>query len=394
MQAHAIVCAALLLAATAVSGQEQTVNVRTAGTQSNAVVAAGPAGFVVAWNSYYTSTGRSYDILARRFDPNGGPLDSEFQVNPSTEGNQSVPAIAMNATGDFVIAWQGIGVDQEDIYVRLYDPNGLPRSPTIPVNDLTAGRQLRPRVAMSGTGGLVVVWEDRTVDGNDDIYTVRGRWFDSQGLPKGPSLRLDDDANDARYPDIAMDGRGHCAVVWLRNRTSKVVLARLLDPNGVAPAGGFEVCTQSFSSLTAPSIAMNGQGHFVIAWDGDPNRASEDHIHIRCYDPNGRPRTEPIRLNPGSGAQQWPQVAMTDANDFVVAWQCETQDADAATDIFALRFDGTGQPIGQPLRLNACVAGNQRYPDVAMKPDGGFVAAWESEGQDGSGYAVMACIVK
>lgn len=396
MRRNHVFCALLSLwMAATVLGEERTVNVRTAGTQSNAAVAAGPQGFVVVWNSYYTTTGRSYDVLGRRLDQNGEPVGGEFQVNPTDQGNQSEPAVAMNGDGGFVVAWQGPGDDREDVYVRLYDPNGQPDSNAVVVNEDPNGRQLRPRAAIGADGTFIVVWEDRVSGGTGDFYSVKGRWFDASGRPRGLSLRLDDSNGDARYPDIAMDGRGKAAVVWLRDRTSKTVFARLFDPNGVARTAAIEVSTSSFSSMTGPSIAMNKAGDFVVVWDGDPNHASDDDVFGRCYDPTGQPKGEPFRVAAaGEGAQQWPQAAINDVNEFVVVWQHDTQDPNTATDIFSQRFDGSGKPVGRPLQLNAYTAGNQRYPDVALMPDGRFAAVWESEGQDGSSYGIQACVVK
>ena len=76
---------------------------------------------------------------------------------------------------------------------------------------------------------------------------------------------------------------------------------------------------------------MNSLGCFVIAWDGDPNRASDDDIHARLYDPNGTPRGEPFIVNTiRAGAQQWPQAAISDANEFVIVWEHDSGDPNAA----------------------------------------------------------------
>jgi hypothetical protein len=395
MQARGSICAVLLLTSITVFGQERGINVRTSGTQSNAAVAARPQGYVVAWNSYYSGAGRSYDILARLLDPNGEPIGDEFQVNPSIEGNQSSPAVATDSSGGFAVAWQGPGADQEDVYVRLYDPNGQSRSDVVAVNEDPNGRQSRARIAMRASGGFIVVWENRISDGTNDIDSVRGRWFDPFGQATGSTLRLDEGMGDARYPDVAVDSRGNLAVTWLEDRTSKAVFARLFDPNGVPRTAAFEVSTSSFSSVTGPSIAMSRAGDFVIVWDGDPNRAGDDGVLGRCYDPNGRPRSEPFRVSTvRNGAAQWPQAAMNDVNEIVVVWQHETQDANAATDIFARRFDGSGNALTEPVQLNTYTAGHQRYPDVALTRDGDFAAVWESEGQDGSGYGIWACVTR
>jgi hypothetical protein len=85
-------------------------------------------------------------------------------------------------------------------------------------------------------------------------------------------------------------------------------------------------------------------------------------------------------------------VATSDANAFVVVWQHEHDDPNLATDIFARRFDGKGKVVSAEVKLNGYVAGQQRYPNVAMAADGSLVAAWESDKQDGSGYGIFACI--
>ncbi len=395
MQAHRLIGAVLLLMAATACGQEQAVNVRTAGTQSNAAVTATARGFFVVWNSYYSSAGRSYDVLARRLDPNGEPFGAEFVVNPVTQGNQSEPAVAADGAGNGVVVWQGPGADEEDVFIRLYDPDGQPRSEVFLANEDPKGRQLRPRVACGGEGVFAVVWEERSTEGDKDVFRVCGRWFDPSGRPLGPSSCLDGGTGDARYPDVAMDGLGNATVVWLRDRTGKTVSARQFDANGLPRAEAFAVSPAPFSSATAPAIAMNRAGHFVIVWDGDANRASEDDVLGRCYDPDGEPGSEPFRVEAlHEGAQQWPQVALNDANEFVVVWQQETLDPNTATDIFAQRFAGVGRPVGAPQQLNTYTAGHQRYPDLALLPDGRFVAVWESEGQDGSGYGIQACLVR
>ena len=144
-------------------------------------------------------------------------------------------------------------------------------------------------------------------------------------------------------------------------------------------------------SVTRPSVAMNSQGWFVITWDGDPNRAADDDIYARLYDPNGAARGEPFMANAiRSGAQQWPQVAISDSNEFVIVWECDTGDPNTGVDIYARRFTSDGAPMGEETRLNSYTLDKQRYADVAMTADGSFIAVWESNNQDGSGYGIFA----
>jgi len=374
---------------TALATAEVQVNVRTSGSQANPAVALDPGGGAVAvWSSYYTTLGRSNEILARRCDPNGTLAEEEFQVNQASEGNQTEPAVAMDGQGRWAVVWQGPGLQEEDIFLRLWDANGIAPTEEMLINSGTAGRQLYPGIAANAAGVFVIVWESRQTIEESDQSSVCGQLFDANGLVLGDEILLTEEVNDGRYPDVAMDGLGGFAVAWLCDGT---ITARLFDPNGVPRTEPFDVSTVAISSVTRPSIAMNSSGYFVVAWDGDPNRASEDDIHARLFDPNGTSRGEPFIVNSlGDGAQQWPRISINDANEFVIVWEHDTGDPNLATEIFVRRFDPNGSPAGEPFQLNTHTLDKQRDPDVAMAGDGSFVAVWESNEQDGSACGVFA----
>lgn len=253
---------------------EVQVNVRTSGAQSNAAVATSAAGgSVIVWSSYFTTSGRSNDVFARRLDSGGGFIGDEFRVNTTTQGNQTEPAVAMDGQGRFAIVWQGPGPDQEDVFLRLFEPNGNAITDELAVNLTTAGRQLYPSVAVGGTGTLVVAWESRETTPAGNKTVVRIQLFDPNGSGLGGEVLVDTDTYDCRYPRVAMDGAGRFAVTWMRDRSIHPIVVRLFDAYGMPVTGPLEVSTASISSVTRPSIAMNSLGCFIVAWDGDPNRA-------------------------------------------------------------------------------------------------------------------------
>lgn len=394
MSKTAFFCAVVLFA-TGLAAEEFQVNVRTTGSQANPAVAVdGNGRTTIVWSSYYSSSGRSNDIVACQFDANGQPLDEdEFQVNTVHEGNQTEPTVATDANGAFLIAWHGPGLDEEDIFARLFDPNGAPVTNEFLVNAATEGIQLYPSIACRETGEFAVTWESRHTDQFGDICSIRGQLFEPNAAPVGAELTIDEELYDCRYPDVAMDAGGRFAVTWLQDRTTNAIMVRLFDPNGLAATDPIQVNEIDFASVTCPSIAMSDSGEFVIVWDGDPNRAGDDDIHGRCFDPNGEPLTGQFTVNSlCEGAQQWPGVAIGDANGFVVVWQHEHADANIATDIYVRRFDATGTPQGDQFKLNGYVAGKQQDPDIAVGPNGTFIATWESDDQDSSSYGVFALI--
>ncbi|HNS21031.1 MAG TPA: hypothetical protein PKH24_11065 [Sedimentisphaerales bacterium] len=370
---------------------EVQVNVRTSDAQANPTIALDPnGGAIVAWSSYYSTAGRSHDILARRLDATGLPMGDEFIVNTIKEGSQAEPGVATDPQGRLAVVWQGAGT-QEDVFLRVYDSRGIPLTDDLLVNLATAGRQLYPCITTGDAGVFLVAWESRETAADQDHAFVYAHRFDPNGAGLGGDILVDPNKYDCRYPDVAVDARGNFAVVWLRDRSIHPIMARLFDPNGVPRTDVFTVNTTSIASVTRPSVAMNALGYFVIAWDGDPNAAAHDDIHARLYDPNGTPRGEPFVVNTiRAGAQQWPQAAINDANEFVIVWEHNSDDPSTGADIFARRFDADGQPTGEETRLNAHTLDKQRYADVAMASDGSFFAVWESNNQDGSGYGVFA----
>jgi len=395
MDTTRLLCTLILCTMGLATADEFQANVRTTGNQCNPALAVNLNGRVVlVWSSYFSSSGRSNEIIVRYVDPNGSPTSDEFQINTIRAGNQTEPAVAFDDAGSLFAAWQGPGLDgDEDIFACILDPNDDPATDQLAVNTDTMGRQLYPSVAAGRNGTFIVVWESQWPDEAGGNAAIRGQRFNAGGAPIGQEFGIDEGIYDCRYPDVAVDAMGNFAVTWMQDRTNKTVRARLFGPSGLATTDPFDVSMAAITSVTRPSIAMGTDGDFVVAWDGDPNRASLDDIHARYFEPNGVPRSEPFRVNTlCEGPQQWPQVAMSDGNEFAVVWQHEHDDPNLATDIFVRRFDLNGHPIDVETKLNGYVAGKQRYPDIAMAADGSLVVAWESDDQDGSGYGIFACV--
>lgn len=82
---------------------------------------------------------------------------------------------------------------------------------------------------------------------------------------------------------------------------------------------------------------------------------------------------------------------MNGRQEFVVVWDSRADPNVNERNVFGQRYDSLGGRVGDEFRIGTYVAGDQRYPAVAMGEDGGFVAVWQSYGQDGSGYGVFGC---
>ena len=373
-----------------VCSAEFQVNTHTTWDQKDAAVAMdGQGNFIVVWNSY-RQDGDSGGIFGQRFNATGESLASEFQINTTTSGNQASPTIAMDAAGNFVVVWQGPGTSDEDIFAQRFDPNGQPLGVELHVNRYTDSQQLYPAVVMNTTGQFMVVWESQNIPEDPNKTSICGQLYDTSGSTIGPEFTINSQPATCRYPAVAMDSDGNFAVVWMKESSKNSIVARLYNANGSAGTEPFVVNTVSFNSIAQPSIAMDDSGYFVVTWDGDPNRAGDDDIHARLYQPDGTPMREQFVVNTTRrSSQQNPRVAMNSAGEFVIVWNGETGLGNTERDIFGQRFDSSGIPIGDEFQVNSYITGDQRNPAVAMGEASQFVAVWQSDGQDGSRYGIF-----
>jgi hypothetical protein len=82
-------------------------------------------------------------------------------------------------------------------------------------------------------------------------------------------------------------------------------------------------------------------------------------------------------------------VAGLPGGGFVAVWQSQRQDG-SGWEIFAQRFDAAGAKVGTEFQVNQSTRYNQRGATVAAASDGRFVVTWQSFGQDGSSTGVIA----
>jgi hypothetical protein len=170
-----------------------------------AIAINGAGGFVVAWQG---NDGSGWGIHARRFDGAGVPLGGQFQVNTYTTNDQEDPAVAADAAGNFVVAWESRYQDGsgEGIFAQRYDAAGLPVGAEFQVNSYAMGYQFDAAVAVDGSGNFVVAWE--SVGGR-----VVAQRYDSAGLVLGGEFQLNG-SPAAGYPAVAATGAGDFMTVW------------------------------------------------------------------------------------------------------------------------------------------------------------------------------------
>lgn len=268
-------------------GAEFRVNVTTLDNQGAAAVAMDDAGnFVVTWTSWNQDAANTFGIYARRYAADGTVLSGEFLVNTYTAADQDVPAIGMDSTGNFVIAWASNGQDGSDrgIYAKRFNASGVVQgSGEFLVSTTTANAQDFPSVAMD-TSGFVLVWEDAAKDGSGN--GVFGQRFNSSGSRLGSEFQVNTTtANAQENAVVTSTGAGGFMVTWnsnLQDGALHGVYLRQYDSSGLALTPETRISTTTAGEQLFPSVASDASGRVVAVWSGN-GTGDTDGVFMQRY---------------------------------------------------------------------------------------------------------------
>ncbi|MGH7342160.1 MAG: hypothetical protein ACREKH_16845, partial [Candidatus Rokuibacteriota bacterium] len=288
------------------------------------------------------------EIFAQRFDADGSPTGTEFQVNTYTTSYQQDPAVAVAPAGGFLVVWaSGPGGSVTDIQGQRYDAGGLPLGGEFLVNSYTTGLQFAPAAMSDAAGRFVVVWGSAGSSETDLHGTsIQARRFDAGGTPVG---------------------------------------------------GQFQVNSYTTGNQYQPAIAVDDSGDFVVAWTSEDgtNDAYAVSTQAQRFDAGGSAMGAQIQVSfPTADNQRRPQVAREPGGGFVVVWESDGSLGPdvVGTSIQGHRYDASGVPVGSQFQVNSYRNLDQRRPAVVAVDTDAFIALWDSEGglpgSDESGLSV------
>ena len=340
----------------------------------------GMGNFIFTWEDLRNV---HWDIYFQRYTSLGGLSGANQKVNDDiASGDQYHPSIAQDDAGNFVITWEDNRSSHWDTYFQRYDASGSAQGPNRRVNDDTGSEeQWDPCVAMDASGNFVITWEDER-NGNYDIYFQR---YDASGMAQGNNRKVNDDAGtaDQLEPSIAMDDSGRFMISWSDERDGNWnVYLQWYSASGVPQWSNQKVneAMGDFAFQGISSSVMNKSGNSVIAW-WDWRRGGNGDIYFQRYDASGLPQGSNQRADDEAGVAyyEWlgyPSIAMEDDGNFVIAWQ---DNRNGNLDIYYQRYDAQGVPEGANQRAHDDAGLTDQYnPWIAMDGSGHFVIAWEN----------------
>ena len=174
-----------------------------------------------------------------------------------------------------------------------------------------------------------------------------------------------------QFPCVASDSMGNFAAVWMDERKGQyAIYSQRYSCEGMPIGGNFPISQYSSDDCSAPSISMNSEGRFSIAW------VQGEDIYVRIFDKYGFPVTQPFLVNDDMGNKHaCPSAAMFDDGSFVITWQ-DWRNGTWAPDIFAQLFNREGSPFWVNFIVNDHVGGEQGFPDASITSSSSYTIAW------------------
>ncbi len=309
---------------------------------------------------------------------------------PSSDGGFAPPpaAVASDARGDFVVVWASTP-NSSDILARRYSAAGVPLGPVITVVSGISPPGFQPdiSVAMDSSGEFVVAFDAFNGTGVA-VFALR---FDAAGNPVDATPFQVSAGIDEFDPAVAMDDQGRFAIAYAAQESStNDVLVQYGSDSAANPLVGgpttlASVPLSAFTSYASLSAAADSAGDVAVAFEADQFPGSS--VYLSRFTMGAAKVAAPTLVASGSAVE--PAVAVDrSTGEALFTWTF----ASAMPSVQAQLFDLSGNPVGPQLQVNpsGVPAGTSGYDGshAAFEPGGGFVVVWSSHASATPGLVV------
>lgn len=356
---------------------------------------------IAVWQQWDGASGY-WKIMARRSV--GGVWHAIASPVNTGKGDARNPQIAMTASGDAWVVWQqhddSVSVAISNIWVSRYEASAEQwGAPTlIKTKNASTTETLvnadTPQVAVNASGQAVIAW--RQLDGpycidaatavvetcnpfnqqGQDRYNVGsvvasryagGVWSDPVWLEQD-NLK----GHDAGQPHVVMDGLGNAVVIWQQAMGATPVSSIYANSYNVASsAWGLATLVENADAGAAldPRIAQDGSGNVIAVWR-QADSSGRYSVWSNRY-ASGAWGTAAFIEQDNAGDADAPQIAMNASGDAIAVWR---QFDGTRYNVWANRFT-QGAWTGEAL-IETNDVGDANEPDVFIGTNGDAIAVW------------------
>jgi len=280
------------------------------------------------------------------------------------------PAIAATGSGGFVLAWI---VNPWRFQFRLFRPGAAPLDGSV-IDEESKGNRCSTAVAGNAAGRFVAAWEACW-----STTYVAARSFDPTGAPASgelaaptPHIPLD----GGTMPRVGMDAAGRFTVLWKQAGSTAGAPARLCGQSYGVRGGflGATFCVGDLAGTTGGALAVDPTGTFLAAWFA-PGPGTEASLFVRRYQMNGTPLGSPVQV--GSGVAPSQLAASGDGHgNAALSWQQGDR-------LFVLPVRRDGVASGPIIAISGVTSHTSDFSDVyangvALGDSGRLLVTWRS----------------
>ena len=322
------------------------------------------------------------------------PTGPAITVSTYDGSEQRAPQVAMNAAGNFTVAWEDTGLDSSGlgVYARRFGTDGAPLGNQFRVNTRLEGDQGRPDVAVDDAGDTLIAW----TDAGSGTYLQR---YAPDGSKVGENVKVSDFGNAAAL----MTPAGASAVGWLdsahlivgfqRYAADRTPTARFTIPWSSLDHGVDGWAAEFGTGLGNPlaRVRMSDDGTIDLTWAlyrdrfvPDVGRRYDGQAWLRRLDQAGNPIGSDVLIASVTDSavpivHLQPSVAPRHDGGFLATY------IDQGRSMIGRQYSAAGAPQGAPFVLLDYAQPEVSIDyyattDVAVLSDGNVAVAWCNPG--------------
>jgi len=335
------------------------------------------------------------------------PNGLEYPPAGFLPGDQTRPAIALTPTNGFLV-WQDNITDGDGLGIsgQALDGTFSPTFGVLHINQITAGDQERPQVAILNNGGKAVVWQG----GKQSFQHIYARFLTSSNtFVNTNDIMVNTDTNHYQAnAAMAPLANGYAVVAWASYGQDNAdgfqgVYAQVVSPTGQKQLTGGDLLVNQFTPFNqrTPAVAAFPNGNFIVVWVSEKETSAVSasggiyagghdgvDIYARIFNSSGVAQGNEFQVNTGTNICANPAVAVASDNTFTIVWgEKNLAVPNNSWDVYGRQFTSPGSG-GTVMVVNSQLYGDQYGPRIsALGTD--YLVVWTSMGQDGSREGVF-----
>jgi hypothetical protein len=326
------------------------------------------------WRQTIATTGTLTSIYSKRYTVAGG-----WGAASAIEGNTGSAAaaqVAGDANGDAIATWFQFNGTSDNVWANRFTATGGWGAPVLLQSG--ANEANFPQIAMNTAGAACTVWDQfsgttETVWANN--YAVGSGWT-------GAGIIQNDNVSTGFAQQVGIDAAGNCLRVWQQTNGARTAIFSNRYATGGGGSAAIVVAADSMFDMVSPQVAVNAGGEAQAVWLKRGTVVTTlwaSHYTVA----GGWEAGAALQATANSSASN-PEIAMDANGNALAVWE---EQSNGSLYVWANRYvAGQGWGTAHMIGPNT---GKSTNPQVAFDSSGRAIAVWEQI-DAGSGYDIWA----